>query len=294
MRQYSQAIPLINPEAGWVILSPAETRIRQKIEEAGVPLKEWDVNIYRGVLTGYNDAFIIDGVTKDELIRQDPKSAEIIRPILRGKDIKPYIAEYADKWLINAHNGLRATKLERVNVPLDYPIVFEYLDQEKFKPLLQNREDKGSHWTNLRNCAYFQDFEKPKIIYPEITKFLPFVYDEKKYFLNNKTFFMVGSHLKYLASLFNSTLFKAIFKGYFPDLGEDRRELRKVFFEQVKIIIPAFIIEETLGAIVDEISVRKGMAASTAKLEAEIDHIIYKLYNLNEEEIEFVKSAGLI
>lgn len=82
--------------ASWVILSPVEQSIKRKIEAIGTPLKDWNVKIYRGILTGYNDAFIIDGKKKDELIAADPKSAEIIRPILRGRDIKRYSYEFAD------------------------------------------------------------------------------------------------------------------------------------------------------------------------------------------------------
>jgi hypothetical protein len=80
----------------WVVLSPIEQRIKAKIEAVGIPLKEWDINIYRGILTGYNEAFIIDGKKKDELIAEDPKSVEIIRPLLRGRDIKRYGYEYAN------------------------------------------------------------------------------------------------------------------------------------------------------------------------------------------------------
>ena len=87
-------------EESWIILSPEEQKIKKRIEQVGTPLKEWDINIYRGVVTGYNDAFIIDGKTKDELIAKDPKSDEIIKPILRGRDIKRYKAEFADLWLL--------------------------------------------------------------------------------------------------------------------------------------------------------------------------------------------------
>src|SRR5690606_24018459 len=85
----------------WVILSPIEQSIKAKIEAVGTPLKDWNINIYRGVLTGYNKAFIINGKKKNELIAEDPKSAEIIRPILRGRDIKRYGYDFADLWLIN-------------------------------------------------------------------------------------------------------------------------------------------------------------------------------------------------
>jgi hypothetical protein len=111
----------------WIILSPIEQRIKAKIEAVGTPLKDWDINIYRGVLTGYNEAFIISGVKKDELIKQDPKSVEIIRPILRGKDIKRYGYEFADLWLINTHNGVRQSGIEPINID-EYPAVKKHLD----------------------------------------------------------------------------------------------------------------------------------------------------------------------
>ena len=94
-------------EDSWIVLSPIEKRIKEKIEKAGKPLRDWDISIYRGILTGYNDAFIIDGVTKDRLIAKSPKNAEIIRPILRGRDIKRYKADFADLWIINTHNGYK-------------------------------------------------------------------------------------------------------------------------------------------------------------------------------------------
>ena len=97
----ANAIKLNNlSEESWVISSKAEYEIKKRIEEFGTPLKDWDISIYRGVLTGFNKAFIIDGEKKDELIAQDPKSAEIIKPVLRGRDIKRYKAEFADLWLI--------------------------------------------------------------------------------------------------------------------------------------------------------------------------------------------------
>ena len=106
--------------ASWVILSPIEQSIKRKIEAVGTPLKDWNVKIYRGILTGYNDAFIIDGAKKDELIAADPKSAEIIRPILRGRDIKRYSYEFADLYIIATF----PSKMYNID---DYPAVKEYL-----------------------------------------------------------------------------------------------------------------------------------------------------------------------
>lgn len=104
----------------WCILNPIERSIKEKIEKIGVPLKDWDIKIYRGILTGCNEAFIIDGATKDALIAQDPKSAEIIRPILRGRDIKRYSYDFADKWLITTFPS------KHYNID-DYPAIKNYL-----------------------------------------------------------------------------------------------------------------------------------------------------------------------
>ncbi|TVQ43049.1 MAG: class I SAM-dependent DNA methyltransferase, partial [Saprospirales bacterium] len=138
----------------WIILEPEELTIKEKIERLGTPLKEWDVQINRGILTGYNPAFIIDGKKKDELIAEDPKSAEILKPILRGRDIKRYRAEFADLWLIAAHNGYRkedGTVVSPINIK-NYPAIKNWLDSHWVK--IQKRYDKGNTPYNLRNCAY--------------------------------------------------------------------------------------------------------------------------------------------
>jgi len=139
----------------WTILSPIEQSIKQKIERAGTPLKDWNINIYRGVLTGYNDAFIIDGKTKDILINEDAKSAEIIRPILRGKDIKRYGYNFGDMWIINTHNGTKEKGIKPVNIN-DYPAIKKHLDS--FMEDIEKRADQGDTPYNLRNCAYMDGY----------------------------------------------------------------------------------------------------------------------------------------
>lgn len=135
----------------WVILSPIEQSIKAKIEAVGMPLKEWDISINYGIKTGFNDAFIIDGTKKDELIAADPKSAEIIRPILRGRDIKRYGYDFADLWLINSHNGIKSKNIPSININ-DYPAIKAHLD--KYYDKLAKRADKGDTPYNLRNCIY--------------------------------------------------------------------------------------------------------------------------------------------
>ena len=145
----------------WVILSEIEQRIKTKIEAVGTPLKNWDINIYRGILTGYNEAFIIDKTKRDEILanckteEERQKTAEIIRPILRGRDIKRYGYEFADLYLINTHNGVKEKGIKRINIE-DYPAVKAYLDL--FYPQLEKRADQGDTPYNLRNCAYIEVF----------------------------------------------------------------------------------------------------------------------------------------
>jgi len=153
-RQNSSFSSFSNSES-WVILSPIEQQINTKIEKIGTPLKDWDIKINYGIKTGFNDAFIIDGAKRKELIDQDPKSEEIIRPILRGRDIKRYGYDFADLWLINSHNGVKEKDIKRIQIE-DYPAVKKHL--HSFYSQLEKRADKGDTPYNLRNCAYMDDF----------------------------------------------------------------------------------------------------------------------------------------
>ena len=216
----------------WVILSDIEQRIKAKIEAIGTPLKDWNIQINYGIKTGFNDAFIIDGEKRAELIAKDPKSAEIIRPILRGKDIKRYGYDFADLYLINTHNGVKEKGIKRINIE-DYPAIKAHLDS--YYPQLEARADQGDTPYNLRNCAYIEDFSKQKIIYPNMTKYMPFLLDNEGFCTNQKCFIVTGESLPYLTAFFNSNIFKICYRDNFPELLGGTRELSKVFFEQVKI-----------------------------------------------------------
>ena len=149
----------------WVILSPIEQSIRRKIESIGTPLKDWDINIYRGVLTGYNDAFIISTEKRDEILAncqtegERVRTAELIRPILRGRDIRRYGYKWAELWIINIHNGIKG-KLPRIKIE-DYPAIKAHLDLYWDK--ISKRTDKGDTPYNLRNCAYMRIFLSQKL-----------------------------------------------------------------------------------------------------------------------------------
>ena len=156
--QQQHTICNFSNEGSWVILSPIEQSIKQKIESVGTPLKDWDIKIYRGVLTGYNDAFIISTEKRDEILAncqtedERLRTAELIRPILRGRDIKRYGYDWANLWIINTHNGIKGVK-PRIDIN-EYPAVKAHLDQYWDK--ISKRADKGDTPYNLRNCAYLE------------------------------------------------------------------------------------------------------------------------------------------
>ena len=279
--QQSGAVCEFANSDSWVILSPIEQSIKRKIEAVGTPLKDWDINIYRGVLTGYNEAFIISTEKREEILAncqsedERERTAELIRPILRGRDIKRYGYNWANLWLINTHNGIRG-KLERIHIE-DYPAVKAHLDQ--YWDRISKRADKGDTPYNLRNCAYLEDFSKPKIIYPNMTKYMPFVYDEANFLTNQKCFIITGQNMAYLNAFLNSSLFKYCFRDSFPELQGGTRELSKIFFDKIPVKLVSLEQNEIFRKIVN--SVQSDYTIEQTKY---IDTLLFDLYNLTTEE----------
>jgi len=220
----------------WIISNPIEQQIKQQIESKGTPLKDWDIEIFRGVLTGYNDAFIINTDKRNELIKEDPKCSEIIKPILRGKDINRYNADWAGLWLINTHNGYNG--IARINVE-EYPSIKNHLDN--YLPQLEKRYDKGETPYNLRNCAYVSKFNEQKIIYQEMVQKGEFLFDVNNNFCLDTGRIITGENLKYLLSLLNSKLFFFAIKNYYGGggLGTTGIRMKHTFFEKFPAILPS-------------------------------------------------------
>ncbi|MHA3046254.1 TaqI-like C-terminal specificity domain-containing protein [Riemerella anatipestifer] len=265
----------------WVVLSPIEKQIKEKIERIGTPLKDWDIRINYGIKTGFNEAFIIDGAKRKELIDEDPKSEEIIRPILRGRDIKRYGYDFADLWLINTHNGVKEKGIKCINTE-DYPAIKKHLDQ--YYPQLEKRADKGDTPYNLRNCAYMEDFSKQKIMYPNMTKFLPFYLDDKGFMQNDKSFMITGKHVAFLTAFLNSSIFKYCFIDNFPELQGGTRELRKIFLDKIPILEITDKTNKEFEKLVLKLQDLIVKQKQTKEIELEIDNKIFDLYSLNQEE----------
>ena len=276
-------------EKPWSTLSTIEPSIMDKMEAAGTPLKEWEVKINRGITTGLNDAFIIDDATKKALIATDPKSADIIKPVLRGRDIQRYQAKWPNLYLIDTHNGYG--NVPAINID-DYPAIKNHLN--RFYPQLKRRQDKGRTPYNLRNCAYHEEFTREKLLWMDLTERGRFAYDTDGMFCVNSAFMMSGQSIKYLCALLNSKLITWFMHN--TALNSGMGTPRWVRFTVERLPIPNIPSTEQRPFIrlVDAILKAKAAdpKADTTEQEAEIDRLVYELYGLTEEEISAVESQG--
>ena len=274
----------------WVKLSPIEQSIKRKIEAVGTPLKNWDIQINYGIKTGFNDAFIINTEKRDEILsncqteEERTRTAELIRPILRGRDIKRYGYNWANLWLINTHNGIRG-KLERVHIE-DYPAIKAHLDQ--YWDRISKRADKGDTPYNLRNCAYLEDFSKPKIVWGEISDRSKFAYESDGLCVPEATtFLMIGKDLPYLLCMLNSPLAEWFFSKVGTTTGVGTVRWKKYTILELLIPRPNKNTLNTTERLVDDCiksRINKEMLQELA------NSLIYKNVGLDNKEIEYIES----
>ena len=304
----------------WVILSPIEQSIKRKIEAVGTPLKDWDINIYRGVLTGCNEAFIISTEKRNEILAncktedERKRTEELIRPILRGRDIKRYGYEWANLYLI-------ATFPARHYNINDYPAIKDYLlsfaednlrdagydwvadhyladfckqklsQTGKFveingkRIILGNTPEKARKKTSNKwfetqdSISYWEDYFKPKVMYPNMTKYIPFYYDTRGFYQNDKSFMITGRHIAFLTAFLNSSIFKFCFLNNFPELQGGTRELRKVFFDKIPVIQIDDQLNERFASLILEM--QNNPTVEKAK---RIDKLLCDIYGLTDAD----------
>ena len=284
----------IRPDGGapWSILSHAEQCIMLKMQAKGTPLKDWAVSINYGIKTGYNKAFIIAHFAKEALIAADPKSAEIIKPVLRGRDIQRYQAQWARLYLIDTHNGYG--DIPAVNID-DYPAIKAHLD--RFYSQLEKRQDKGKTRYNLRNCAYYEEFAKEKLIWMDLTEKGRFAFDDRSIFCMDTTFWMTGESIKYLCAVLNSTLATWFIQNTALTSGMGVTRWKRFTVERIPVPKITAAEQRPFVRLVERILAEKSAdaAADTEPLEWEIDRLVYDLYGLTEEEDTTIeRSLGLI
>ena len=278
-----------------MILSPIEQSIKQKIESVGTPLKDWDIQIYRGVLTGYNEAFIISTEKRDEILAncktedEKTKTDELIRPILRGRDIKRYSYDWANLYLI-------ATFPSRQYDIEDYPAVKahllsygkERLEQTGKKYVVNGEEIKARKKTNNKwfetqdSISYWDDFSKHKIVYREISDEMNACLIKDEVYVNNKCYIVTGEHLEHLICVLNSKLFNKIILQSANLTGGKGRDFLNT------ITVPKPENNSKLQELYEEmisLPIKK-----QSKLNSQIDYEVCLLYSLSDEEIAYIDS----
>ncbi len=273
-------------ENAWVITDTNKQQLKQKIGIQGKKLKDWNIEINRGIVTGLNEAFVIDDFAKNELIKNDPKSIEIIKPLLRGRDLGRFTFNDTKLWLIGTFPTLN------LNI-INYPAIKNHL-LSFGKTKLDQTGEKGARkktnneWFETQDqIGYWSNFEKPKIIYPNMVKDLSFTFDDEGYYTNQKCFILTGTYLHYLLGVFNSTLFRYCFEDEFPELQGNSRELNKVVFDQIPIKEVDLKTDFDFKNITNIVILLKKQNQDTTFFERLIDAMVYELY-LPEE----IKAGG--
>lgn len=200
----------------WFIGSSAEQELKEKIERIGKPLKDWDVKIYYGIKTGLNKAFIIDTKKREEILNNCQTEEErnrteaIIKPILRGRDIKRYYYEWAGLWVIVIPAGWTDENRDKTTpekfISVQFSSLMKHLKQ--FEEKAQKRDDQGDYWWELRHCSYYPEFEKEKVVWTPVNSEYSFTIIPEKIYFNNAVFMVTNCPTKYFCALFNSKLIR--------------------------------------------------------------------------------------
>ena len=289
--------------SSFVILSEIERSIKAKIEAVGTPLKDWDINIYRGILTGYNEAFIIDGPTKDRLIAEEPQNINIIHPLLRGRDIKRYGYEFADKWLIYLpwHFPLHkdptitgASKKAEKAFQENYPVLYDYMLQHKEKLSARNQAETGIRyeWYALQRwgAEYMDDFFKQKIVWKAVGRNLTFSLLEEGRFLTAPASFITSEHNKYILAFLSSSYGRYYIYQNSDTTGAGDIMLNIQSLKSIPIPLPSETHYSQIIVQVNRILENQHNIHELNRLLSEIDNLIYSVFKFNDSEIEFIEN----
>lgn len=285
-----------NNDESWIILSTIEYTIKNKVVKIGTPLKNWKIQINYGIKTGYNDAFIISNDIRNQLINIDPKSAEIIRPILRGRDIKRYGYDFQDLYIITTFPSLNID-IEKFPAIKKHLLSFgiNRLEQTGNEHIENGKSIKARKKTNNKwfetqdSISYWEDFSKQKIIYPGImriakgnqTNFPRFCFDkEMNFYFGNDCYFIVGENIEYLSIILNSSLVGYLFRYYIYSFDETGFKIFTEYFEKIPIPIPnKEMLNEAKKLISNTVDINK------------VNEWVYKIYNFTSEEINEIEQS---
>ena len=300
------ATPSAFSSAPWVILTPTEQRIKEKIEAVGTPLKDWDIQIYRGVLTGCNEAFIIDTAKRDEILancqteEERRRTEALIRPILRGRDIRRYGYDWAGLWLIFIPwhfpyqfdtSIIGASEKAEKAFQEQYPSVYQHMTSYKEQLSKRNKAETGIRyeWYAMQRwgAQYWEDFNKPKIVWGEISDRSKFAYESRgEYMTEATTFLMVGTHLPYLFCILNSPLSEWFFSKVGTTTGVGTVRWKKFTIQELLIPRISESEEHVFSSLVQRLIARE---VSINKFSCEVNSLVYALVGLSSSEINYIQ-----
>ena len=271
--------------SGWHLESSGNLNLLEKLRKAGKPLGEYvGDKFYRGVTTGFNEAFVVDQTTRDRLVAEHSSSAEVLKPFLRGRDIKRWVVVSQNLWLIFTRRGVDLTK---------YPAIENYLNQYKkqLMPGVEGGRKPGSYeWYEIQdNIAYWHEFEQPKIILGRFMNKATFAFDKNGYFHNDALYMITGAS-EYVVGVLNSSVSWWFLSQICTDLQNGYLQaFRENLFQ---IPIPVNPKPEAIEALVNKILAIKSKdpKADVSKLERQIDQLVYQLYHLTPEEIKIIEN----
>lgn len=260
----------------WVVISKERQHIKSLVEEQGIPLEDWDIQINYGIKTGFNDAFYITTEQRNALIAEDPACEEIIVPLLRGRFVGRYGTNWDGTWMIATFPVLGYDP-DRFPKP-----IYRHLLDNKQRLEPKPKGWSGGKWPGRKagsyrwfetqdSISYYKEFKKPKIIYPNMTKYLPFYFDrDDNFYGNQKCFIISGStdSLPYLTALLNSSVFKCCFKDNFPELLGNTYELSKIFFKKIPVKKPTEAHAVLFNKMVSLVQLAKAQIESQTVMQA--------------------------
>ena len=282
---------------GWRLESPEVLRLLEKIRKAGKPLGEYvDGKFYRGILTGLNEAFVVDKPVRDKLIAEDPRSADILKPFLRGKDVKRWQINFADQYLVKIESSVNQNhpwsvedndKAEKIFAKT-YPAIYRHF--EKFRKRLIKRDDQGKYYWELRSCKYWDDFKQAKIVWGNLAKRPKFSFARAGLYLNAPAT-MIVTDSTYLLAILNSTITQYMVSQNAAGRQGGFLEFKPMYISP--LAIPEQPKNEKISNFVNQILAgkRNDPDADTSILESKIDHLVYALYSLTENEIAIVEES---
>ena len=274
----------LRPE-GWALVRPQVRALMEKLRRRGMPLAEFvDGKFYYGIKTGYNQAFVIDAATRQRLIEADPRSAEVIKPWLRGKDIKRWRVDWKRQYLLYIPWEF---PLKR------YPAIQNHLQQHRLKLEARPEVREGRFpWYALSRYAseYVHEFGKPKIVYPHFNTSPNFAFEKTGALSNDKTYIIPDAPL-YLLGLLNSRVVHFVLSQLCPSVQQGYMELRTIYVGQIPVPAPNLEDRSRLESLVRKLVAAEGHGSQVAAWERELNEIVYRLYDLTDEEIALIEES---